>query len=40
MSTKKNSEFKIVGSYRRGALDSGDIDIIIMKHWLVLNNIC
>tara|TARA_B110000008_G_scaffold275649_2_gene313494 strand:+ start:85 stop:3117 length:3033 start_codon:yes stop_codon:yes gene_type:complete len=26
----KNSEFKIVGSYRRGALNSGDIDIIIM----------
>ncbi len=26
----KNSEFKIVGSYRRGAVDSGDIDIIVM----------
>lgn len=25
----KNSTFEIVGSYRRGALDSGDIDIII-----------
>jgi DNA ligase (NAD+) len=26
----EKSEFKIVGSYRRGALESGDIDIIVM----------
>lgn len=26
----EHSEFQIVGSYRRGALDSGDIDIIVM----------